>query len=121
MADEALTVNGVAVAGNGSRSGRTIALPSGRKAELRAGIGRDLMRAQRAAQSGEPAAIVFALIAELATIDGRRIVYEDVLAMDLADVLVLQEEVIGGNFHEAAFPPPPQSPASSGSASASRS
>src|SRR5579884_1053216 len=102
-----LTVNGVAVADDGSTSQRVIVLPSGRRASVRRGVGRDLIRAQRAAQSSEPAAIVFALIAELITIDARHIVYEDVLAMDLADVLVLQDEVLGANFQEAAFPPPP--------------
>ncbi len=121
MAQESLTVNGVPIAASSSQSERTIALPSGRSATIRRGVGRDLMRAQRAARSSEPAAIVFALVAELVRIDGKPIVYEDVLAMDLADVLVLQEEVVGGNFQEAAFPPPPPSPASSSSASALRS
>jgi hypothetical protein len=116
MAQESLTVNGVSIATDGFQSERNIALPSGRRAAIR----RDLMRAQRAAQSSEPAAIVFALVAELVRINGKPIVYEDVLAMDLADVLVLQEEVVGGNFQEAAFPPPPSSPASSSSASALR-
>jgi hypothetical protein len=41
---------------------------------------------------------VFALIAEVTRLDGRKIVYEDVLEMDLADVMVLQSEVIGENF-----------------------
>ncbi|HUY19272.1 MAG TPA: hypothetical protein VMV15_08600 [Candidatus Binataceae bacterium] len=121
MAQESLTVNGVPIAANGSQSDRIVALPSGRGASIRRGVGRDLMRAQRAAQSSEPAAIVFALIAELVRIDGQPMVYEDVLAMDLADVLVLQEEVVGGNFQQAACPPPPLSPASSSSASALRS
>jgi hypothetical protein len=121
MAQESLTVNGVPIATNGFQSDRTVALPSGRSASIRRGVGRDLMRAQRAAQSSEPAAIVFALIAELVRIDSQPMVYEDVLAMDLADVLVLQEEVVGGNFQEAACPPPPPSPASSSSASALRS
>jgi len=37
--------------------------------------------------------VVFALIAELVEIDGEKIVYEDLLAMDLNDVLALQSEV----------------------------
>ena len=121
MAQESLTVNGVTVAADGFQSERTLTLPSGRSAAIRRGLGRDLMRAQRAARSNEPAAIVFALVAELVRIDGKPIVYEDVLAMDLVDALVLQDEVVGGNFPEAAFPPPPSSPASSSSALASRS
>jgi hypothetical protein len=57
-----------------------------------------LMRAQRAAAGRDGSAIVFALIAEVTRLDGRKIVYEDVLEMDLADVMVLQSEVIGENF-----------------------
>ena len=73
---------------------REIRLPSGRKAIIRRGLGRDLMRAHRAAgHNGEPTAITFALIAELAQIDGKTIVFEDVLAMDLADVLSLEAEI----------------------------
>jgi hypothetical protein len=73
---------------------REIRLPSGRMAMIRRGFGRDLMRAHRAAgHNGEPTAITFALIAELAQIEGKTIVYEDVLAMDLADVLSLEAEI----------------------------
>ena len=42
--------------------------------------------------------MIFALIAELARIDGRKIVYEEVLEMELGDVMALQAEVIGENF-----------------------
>ncbi len=90
-----------------SRS-RSINLPSGKIAVIRRGKGRDLMRAQRAvAGNPDPTAVVFALIAELAQIDGAPIVYEDVVEMDLGDVLVLQAEVTGANFPE----PAPDSPA----------
>src|ERR1700746_2602892 len=79
------------------------ALPPGKTAAIRRGKGRDLMRAQRAvAASPDPTAVVFALIAELAQIDGAPIVYEDVVEMDLGDVLVLQAEVTGANFPEPA-------------------
>ncbi|MGH7948468.1 MAG: hypothetical protein ACREQF_04520 [Candidatus Binataceae bacterium] len=54
--------------------------------------------------------MVFALIGELAEVDGQRLVYEDVLEMELADVLALQAEVVGENFLD---PPQPDSPASS--------
>jgi hypothetical protein len=96
--------------------GRGITLPSGKAATLRKGKGRDLMRAQRAvAGNSDPTAVLFALIAELAQIDGASIVYEDVLEMDLDDVLVLQAEVAGANFHEPApgYPAPAASQGSS--------
>jgi hypothetical protein len=86
---------------------RNIRLPSGRAASIRRGKGRDLMRAHRAAAgSPEPLAVSFALVAELAEVDGRPIVYEDVLAMDLEDVLALQAEVVGGDADRGNFTPP---------------
>ncbi len=109
--------------GTGMHS-RDIALPSGKRASIRPGKGRDLMRAQRAvAGDPEPSAVIFALIAELTQIDGAPIVYEDVVEMDLGDVLVLQAEVTGANFPEPApvSPAPAVSQASSASASASES
>lgn len=120
MRAEEISVNGVrindaAATPDSEVAPRVITLPSGRSAAVRRGLGRDLMRAQRAAGgSGEPSAIVFALIAELVVIEGENILYEDVLAMDLADVLALQAEVAGENFQ---FPPPPPSPPSSTSGS----
>jgi hypothetical protein len=75
---------------------RTTRLPSGKQAEVRKGKGRDLMRAHRAvAGNAEPMSVSFALIAELARIDGKPLVYEDVLEMDLDDVLALEAEVTG--------------------------
>ena len=94
-------VNGVRIGGAEPKEReevRTIDLPSGARAEVRKGYGRDLMRAQRAAAGGDASAVVFALIAEVTRVDGRKIVYEDVLEMDLADVMALQAEVIGENF-----------------------
>ncbi|MGH7779739.1 MAG: hypothetical protein ACREQR_07920 [Candidatus Binataceae bacterium] len=105
MAEE-MRVNGVAIGiGNDSASSeaRAVELPSGKQAVVRKGYGRDLIRAQRAAVGDDPGAVVFALVAELTEVAGRKIVYEDVLAMDLADVLALQAEVIGENFQ---LPPP---------------
>jgi len=101
---------------------RSVMLPSGKTVEIRRGKGRDLMRAQRAVTGNpDPTAVVFALIAELAQIDGAPIVYEDVVEMDLGDVLVLQAEVTGANFPEPApdSPAPAVSQDSSASASAS--
>ena len=97
---------------------KQITLPSGTMAEIRKGRGKDLMRAHRAVRGNDdPMAIAFALIAELANIDGKRIVYEDVLEMDLADVLALQTEIMGSDFP---LPLLPSSPASSSSDSQSR-
>jgi hypothetical protein len=100
MRSNKVTVNGVEIgnAEDKDETARTIELPSGVRAEVRKGYGRDLMRAQRAAAGGDGSAIVFALIAEVTRLDGRKIIYEDVLEMDLADVMVLQSEVIGENF-----------------------
>ena len=97
---------------------KTITLPSGATAEVRKGRGKDLMRAHRAVRGkDDPMAIAFALIAELTNIDGKPIVYEDVLEMGLADVLALQTEIMGSDFQ---LPPLPSSPALSSSDSQSR-
>jgi hypothetical protein len=97
---------------------KTITLPSGATAEIRKGRGKDLMRAHRAVRGkDDPMAIAFALIAELTNMDGKLIVYEDVLEMGLADVLALQTEIMGSDFQ---LPLLPSSPASSSSDSQSR-
>jgi hypothetical protein len=101
MKIEDLTVNGVRLGGAETKNEqdiRTIELPSGKCAEVRKGFGRDLMRAQRASGGGDASAVIFALIAELTRVDGRKIVYEEVLEMELGDVMALQAEVIGENF-----------------------
>ncbi|MGH7814660.1 MAG: hypothetical protein ACREQI_11750 [Candidatus Binataceae bacterium] len=106
MATDELIVNGVKIGdgANGPGDGveKTVDLPSGSRAVIRAGKGRDLMRAQRAAAGGGVSAVAMALIAELAVIDNRNLVYEDVLEMELADVMALEAEILGGNF---SFPP----------------
>ena len=107
------TVNGVRISGAETKEeqeARTIELPSGARATIRKGYGRDLMRAQRAAVGNDANAVIFALIAEVARVDGHKIVYEDVLEMDLADVMALQAEVIDENFDR---PPQRASQASS--------
>lgn len=95
---------------------KTITLPSGKTATIREAVGLDLMHAQRAVPAGnnEMAAVMFALVAETVEIDGKQIVYEDMLTMKLADVLALQREVMGENF---ASPPPSTSPPLSNSGS----
>ena len=69
----------------------TFNLSSGKVATMRPGKGRDLLNAQRVAR--EPAEVNFALLAELTEIDGKHLVMEDYLEMDLGDVLKLSEEV----------------------------
>lgn len=109
--------NGAATTGPHGKV-KQITLPSGAAAEVRKGRGKDLMRAHRAVRGkDDPMAIAFALIAELTNIDGKPIVYEDVLEMDLANVLALQTEIMGSDFQ---LPPLPSSPASSSSDSQSR-
>jgi hypothetical protein len=112
MRSDEITVNGVRLQGASQadqNDGSLLILPSGRSASIRKGFGRDLMRAQRVVgTSSDPTAVVFALIAELVEIDGEKIVYEDLLAMDLNDVLALQSEVAGANFQGP--PPAPSRP-----------
>ncbi len=109
MRSDDLTINGVRLGEEPPAEGNDrglLVLPSGKTALIRKGCGRDLMRAQRVVgTSSDPTAVVFALIAELVEIDGEKIVYEDLLAMDLNDVLSLQSEVAGANFQG-----PPQAP-----------
>ncbi|HLW71355.1 MAG TPA: hypothetical protein VKS22_12120 [Candidatus Binataceae bacterium] len=84
---------------------REITLPSGRKAVIREGFGRDLMRAQKVAKTVDE--IPMALVAQLVEIDGAAVLYEDLLDMNLPDVLMLQGRVMSGNFDS---PPAPTSP-----------
>lgn len=72
---------------------KTFTLPSGRIAVLRNGKGHDLLQAQMKAKTSEE--LPYALIAELAEIDGQPLVYEDILDMDLSDVVALQGEISG--------------------------
>lgn len=97
---------------------RRITLPSGRVAMVREGRGRDLIQAQRAVgKTAESTAMLQALAALLCQVDGKDLIYEDVLDMPVADVLMLEAEVLG-NFPQAASPMPLASPDSSISASA---
>lgn len=72
---------------------KTITLPSGKTATIHKGVGFDLLQAQMKAKN--PEEIPYALIAELAEIDGIKLVYEDILQMDLEDVITLQAEISG--------------------------
>jgi hypothetical protein len=102
---------------------RELTLPSGRRATIREGRGRDLINAQRAVgRTAESGALMQALVAMLCTVDSKDLVYEDVLEMPIADVLILEAEVLGnfpvGQASSLSSPMPPVSPASSISASA---
>lgn len=72
---------------------KTLTLPSGKKAVINPGRGYDLLQAQMKAKNSEE--IPYALIAELVEIDEQKLVYEDILELDLADVVVLQGEISG--------------------------
>src|SRR5574344_1298809 len=85
-----------------------LTLPSGKNVKLALGKGYHLLNAQRKAKTSEE--ITFALIAELAEIDGQSVVYEDLLEFDLEDVLALQAEISGKFLHQAAQPPTATTP-----------
>ncbi len=72
---------------------KKLTLPSGKIATLVKGKGKDLLQAQMKAKTSEE--IPYALIAELVEIDGSKLVYEDILEMDLEDVIALQAEISG--------------------------
>lgn len=72
---------------------KELTLPSGTPVTLRRGKGLDLLNAQRKAKTSDE--IIFALIAELAQINGETLIYEDLLEMPIEDVLALQKEVSG--------------------------
>lgn len=72
---------------------KTLTLPSGKIATLEQGKGRDLLQAQIKAKTSDE--IPYALLAELCEIDGQKLVYEDILELDLEDVIALQSEISG--------------------------
>ena len=80
---------------------KRVTLSSGAVATIRKGKGRDLIRVQRAIDPKDPTAedmFMFAIVAELTKIDGKRITKEQLLDMPLGDVITLQKEVVGDNF-----------------------
>jgi hypothetical protein len=85
---------------------KVIKLPSGRTAEFRKPKVRDLLQAHRVTGfSNEPMCVAMALAAEVTLVDGRPIIYEDVLELSAEDGLALQSEIVeertSGNFPEA--------------------
>ncbi|NLG18938.1 MAG: hypothetical protein GX556_16555 [Fibrobacter sp.] len=73
-------------------AGREVPLPSGKTAHFINGKGQHLMNAMKIAGDNQNL-LPFALIAELATIDGQAIVAEEISEMDLPDVVQLMKEV----------------------------
>lgn len=84
-----------------------IALPSGAVASIRHGNGRDLRMAQMA--SGQPFDALkfeYALVAQVATIDGKKLTVEQIDTLPIGDVLELQAEVNRVNFPPTKAPAP---------------
>lgn len=80
---------------------KELTLADGRKAVIKDGKGRDLLNAQRKAKSSEE--VMWALIAELAEIDGKRMPLEDLLNLELKDCFMLIKELTG-EFENLPFP-----------------
>ncbi len=78
---------------------RTITLPSGKVATVRPQKGRDALRAARIADPAkEPIAFLHAAIAQVATIDGKPLVAEDVAELYQADINALAAAMIDEKF-----------------------
>jgi len=76
-----------------------ITLPSGAVATIRQGTGRDLRLAQMAVgQPFDPLRFEYALLAQVATVDGKPVRMEQIDAMRIDDVLELQAAVNRINF-----------------------
>ena len=74
-----------------------VKLSDGRIAKVRRAKGRDLEKgAAVASDASNPMALFMGVVAQVTLIDGAKIVYEDVLDLDLSDVMLLIAEV-GGN------------------------
>ena len=72
---------------------KELTLPSGKVAIIEKGKGKDLLQAQIKAKTSDE--IPYDLIAALVEIEGKKLVYEAILGMDLEDVLSLQGEISG--------------------------
>lgn len=80
-------------------------LPSGKTAKMQNGKGYHLLCAQRKAKTTDE--VPYALVAELAEIDGQKLVYEDILEMPIGDVSKLLNEV--NKLGESTTPSPSSS------------
>jgi hypothetical protein len=73
-----------------SNAAREITLPSGRKALIRKGTGRDQIEAHKIAKGDGATELMYGLIARMVLIDAKPVKYEEVLEMDIEDVMELQ-------------------------------
>src|SRR5579871_891575 len=96
---------------------KTVILPSGKTATVRTpATGRDLINAYKVLpRKANPGQISMALVAQLAAIDGRQLLYEDTLDLPLEDINALMDAAGMTDDANPTFPPPPSSPPSSGS------
>lgn len=79
-------------------TGVTLTLPSGKVASIRRGKGRDMRAAARVCSpTTDATGYSFAMVAQLATIDGQVIIAEDLDEMDLEDVNALLVAVLGNS------------------------
>ena len=78
---------------------KEIKLSDGKLAVIKDGKGLDLLNAQKKAKTSDE--IPYALIAELTEIDGKYLVYEDILELPIEDVILLQD-AIGGKWQSKA-------------------
>jgi len=83
-----------------------LTLSDGRVATIREGKGRDLLAAQR--KMRDSSEMIFALAAELTMVDGKPVIFEDLLDWPVQDVLAVQNAV-AGNFP---MPSPTAAPSS---------
>jgi hypothetical protein len=76
---------------------KTITLSDGKVAVIRKGKGKDAMNAQKVAGT-DMSKFFPALMSQLVTVNGSKLVMEDYEEMDLQDFLTLQGEIAGVNF-----------------------
>lgn len=67
---------------------KELELSTGKKLNIYRGKGRHLLQAQMKAQDAQQ--IIWALLSELVEIDGKKVVMEDLLEMDLVEVFQMQ-------------------------------
>lgn len=79
---------------------RNFKLPSGKEATLLPGKGKHAIAAQQVAGDNSEKYLP-ALMAQLVKVDGKALVMEDFLEMDLPDYMVIMTEVSNENFISA--------------------
>ncbi len=74
----------------------TVKLSKGRVATIREATGRDLEKGAAVASSAtNPMSLMMGVASQVTTIDGKAVVYEDILDLPLSDVLLLVGELVG--------------------------